>query len=282
MEEPAGRYFTVQNLHDPASGALDYSVTLLDFARPDAATAAIPLSNDTSLLLGRITLQGVADGRLDIIPADPSESPSQFVLLDRRGRTTTVQPSESSLLLASVRVGNDAAAGGIQGQVTSEYPEDLQQSSWLPMPVNVSFWETGAVPPWRRGAAAPLAAFFGLTTDSQGRFSVTDISPLLLPAGIYDVRVWGPGALPGLAPRVVIPAPGDSSRPVPPGRILLRWGDTDGNHVVDQDDLSGLKAAFGRLSGTPGYAEVTDLNRDRVIDGLDFSLMAQNLGKRGQ
>ena len=52
--------------------------------------------------------------------------------------------------------------------------------------------------------------------------------------------------------------------------------------MVDRRDLADLRAAFGQLRGADGYIEVADLNRDRVIDGLDFSLMARNLGKRGQ
>ena len=277
-----GRYFTIQNRHDPDSSSLDYSITLLDFAEPGATTAGIPLANGGPFLLGRIALQGTADGEVGILAAEPSENSSQFVLLDRRGGTTTIRPNGSESPLARVRVGKDVESGEVRGQVTSQYPEELQDRSWLPMPLSVSFWPPGAIPPWRRGNAAPLATFSKLSTDRDGWFRVTDISASLLPAGIYDLRASGPGALSGLAPRVVVPAPDDSSQPPPQVRLRLRWGDTDGNNVVDRRDLADLRAAFGQLRGADGYIEVADLNRDRVIDGLDFSLMARNLGKRGQ
>lgn len=61
---------------------------------------------------------------------------------------------------------------------------------------------------------------------------------------------------------------------------LSRYGDFNGNGVVDDDDLDMMSEAFGSYPGHPKWREEFDLNKDGVIDMSDISTVARNYGMR--
>lgn len=61
---------------------------------------------------------------------------------------------------------------------------------------------------------------------------------------------------------------------------LSRYGDFNGNGVVDDDDLDMIAEAFGSYPGHPKWREEFDLNKDGVIDMSDISTVASNYGMR--
>ena len=204
----AGRYFTVQNRYDPASNTLDYSVTLVDFAKTGQSSSAITLTGGDSLILGRITLHGVAEGTVSITAAAPPAGTSQFVILGGNNRASNLHTARFASPLAAVHLGATHASVDLHGQITPQFPADGPDGSWPTRKLTVSFWEAGAIPSWRQGDDSPLATFFNLFTDHQGRFLVSDISPDLLPVGVYDLRVWAPGTLASIVPNITLPSPG--------------------------------------------------------------------------
>ena len=120
-----------------------------------------------------------------------------------------------------------------------------------------------------------------MITDSEGHFQIRDIPATLVPPGVYDLRIRGESTLSSLDSGVAIPSGSSPSvTTVSPER--LRQGDIDANNLVDDLDLEALKASFGKLEIDDGYNPIADFNRDKVIDGQDFSRLAQNFGARGE
>ena len=62
----------------------------------------------------------------------------------------------------------------------------------------------------------------------------------------------------------------------------LPGGDLNGDNLINEADLLALKSVFGARSKSVDGGMAADLNRDGVIDGQDFSLMAVNYGRRGE
>jgi len=54
-------------------------------------------------------------------------------------------------------------------------------------------------------------------------------------------------------------------------------GDVNGDGVVNCTDLNGIKAAFGKRAGQPGFDSRADVNGDGVINVLDLSIVARLL-----
>ena len=153
------------------------------------------------------------------------------------------------------------------------------------MELVVTFWNPGAVPPWRQGSDEPVATFRELFSDGNGRFRIADISRTILPPGLYDVRVKGRHTLGSRASQVRIPAADSelfASRALVVEWEPLRYGDVDDNHVVEDADVEALKTSFGRRRGEPRFNAQADFNSDQVVDGQDFSLLAQNYLNRSQ
>jgi hypothetical protein len=122
-----------------------------------------------------------------------------------------------------------------------------------------------------------VAVFDAIAPGSAGAFQVDDITPAVLPPGAYNVRIKLPGALSQLATGVALP-------PVPGGSLTFgapRYGDINGDDVVDAADLMLLRAGFGRLATEAGYLAHADFNADAVVDGQDFSILALSLHQRG-
>lgn len=59
---------------------------------------------------------------------------------------------------------------------------------------------------------------------------------------------------------------------------LSRYGDFNGNGVVDDNDVDRIKAAYGSRPGDPTWREECDLNKDGIIDIFDVAMVASHYG----
>jgi hypothetical protein len=51
--------------------------------------------------------------------------------------------------------------------------------------------------------------------------------------------------------------------------------------LVNANDFSILRNAFGKAAGGPGYDDRADLNGDQVVNAGDFGLLRANFGSGG-
>ncbi|HLF04373.1 MAG TPA: dockerin type I domain-containing protein [Dehalococcoidia bacterium] len=276
--QASAQYFTVQNRYLAESGQLDYTVALL---RPGSALPeprVAPLSDSGGLLLGRITIRGVAQGVVDIVPA-VSGVPFRVVGLTPSGEMVSQEAISFASPLARINVDPLRAPVSLLGQVALPAPSGA--GALTPRVLAISFWEPGAAPPWHGGSALPVAVFDGIPVGQPGAFQVTDIVPEVLPPGVYDVRIKVSGGLSQLAPGFALP-PLAGSPALPLSFGPPRFGDVNGDGIVDAADLGALRGSFGRLSAEPGYSVLADFNADHVVDGQDFSMLALSFGQPGE
>lgn len=277
-DEAAGatvQYFSVQNRYDAASGQLDYTVTLLRFNPVEPAPRVLSFPNQSRLLLGRIELRGAESGMVSIVGDSSLGMLFQAILLNQSGQLDYLAPSAAGTPLATVNIGPAGGTVQLEGQLARQRPTSLV----------ITFWEPGSLPPWRKGAATPMATFYDVLADAGGVFRVPDLSPSVLPAGAYDLRVKGRSTLAVLVPNVSMPETASNSTGpaivnIAPGQ--LRDGDIDSNHIVDRLDLLALKGSFGRLAGSPGYDHRADFNQDSLVDSQDFSRLAQSYNSQSE
>jgi hypothetical protein len=274
--QASAQYFTAQNRYLAELGQLDYTVTLVRFdpARPGPRVA--PLPSRGGLILGRITIRGIARGAVDITPGE-SDVSFRIVGLAPSGELVSPEAIGFGSPLARINVDPVQAPVSLLGHV--ELPAPSRADAFTAGVLAVSFWQPGAVPPWREGAALPVAGFSGISADRQGTFRVTDIVPAILAPGTYDVRIKVSGALSQLVPGFVLPLSGPA---LPLSFGPPRYGDVNGDNVVDAADLLPLRGSFGRRSTDPGYRALADFNADQVVDGQDFSLLALRFQQRGE
>jgi Dockerin type I domain len=275
-DETTAQYYTVQNQYNTASGQFDYAVTLLRFSPARPAPQVSPFSDNSRLLLGRITLKGVAQGSADLVAGVSS----QAVIITSSGQLQSLGATSNSPLL-NINVGQSSTPEFL-GQLAPQTASDASIPGPLPLELTITFWPEGAVPPWLGGSTKPVAVFRSVTTDEQGLFRITDIPPSVLPPGQYDVRVQGRRTLATLSQGVTFPGPSGMPAAVSVNSGNLRGGDIDGNNIIDNLDLLSLKASFGRLAGETGFNDNADLNRDGVVDAQDFSSMSRSFNQRGE
>ena len=285
-----GRYYRVQNSYDSNTGQIDFSVTLVGFSRENRSANTIAITPGSRLLLGMITLSGVAPGSAELVAADSSPTAFQIVTVTESGaQAGEVTPLETNTdagsSLAVVNVGPAAEKARLEGLVWQQTPVGAEKRPFERQ-FTLTFWKTGAVPSWLGGDAEPVAAFANLTADRKAEFTVTDISPELIPSGVYDLRVNGVGALSDLVSDVTIDTSGDAPGSLPATVSVdfgvMRSGDINGDNVVDSADLSALKSGFGKANDAPAFNPTADLNGDRVVDVQDFSLLTANLNSVGE
>ena len=63
-------------------------------------------------------------------------------------------------------------------------------------------------------------------------------------------------------------------------RFFRRFGDSDGNGVVDRKDLARFLGALGKRQGEAGYLSYFDYDGDGRIDLADLTQLLLRLGKR--
>ena len=291
------RYYRIQNRYDPATGRLDYSVVLAGYGRQPPLAGGQPLSQENTLLLGRLMLRGVAPGTVELRPRSAATPAFQGVILTPEGQLARLDAGRPVALTVRVAAEIPEAAEPIpaatpalptppalQGRVWAQSIRGQERPRPFTRPLTLTFWQTGAIPPWRGGIDRPLATLAGLTADSSGQFTAQRLPPLVQPGQIYDLRVKGLGALSALNAGVTIPEtrPGPLRPPLAVDFSPLPDGDLNGDNRVDNFDVAALQAAFGSLEKTANFDPAADFNGDGVVDGQDFSRMAANINRVGQ
>ena len=255
----AGRYYRVQNSYDSNTGQIDFSATLVGFSRENRSANTIAITPGSRLLLGMITLSGVAPGSAELVAANSSPTAFQVVTVTESGaESTRLMPlvAGAGSPLAVVNVGPAAEKARLEGLIWQQTPAGTGKHPFERQ-FTLTFWKAGAVPPWNGGMAEPVAAFANLTADSGAEFTVTDISAELIPSGVYDLRVNGVGALSDLVSDVTIDTSGEAPGSLPVTVSvdfgIMRSGDLNGDNVVDSADLSALKSSFGDVKGNAAF-----------------------------
>ena len=279
---PDADYYTVQNRFSEETGQLDYAVALLGSGRLQPLATSSPGSRQDRWLIGRIVFYGQNPGSIQVSPNREADLPFQAISLSESGDRLPV-PLSAGSPLATVRVGLSDPTLDLEGQMDGSSSKGT--SSMESVELVVTFWNPGAVPTWRQGLDEPVATFRELVSDGNGRFRIADTSPTILPPGPYDVRVKARHTLGSRASRVSIPASDSelfASRALAVMWDSLRFGDVDDNHVVDAADVAALKTSFARRPGEAKFNSQADFNSDQVVDGQDFSFLAQNYLTRSQ
>ena len=291
------RYYRIQNRYDPATGRLDYSVVLAGYGRQPPLAGGQPLSQDNTLLLGRLVLRAAAPGVVELRPRIADTPSFQGVILTLEGQLARLEAGRPVALTLKVAAEVPEAAEPIpaatpalptppalQGRVWAQSIRGQERPRPFNRPLTLTFWQTGAIPPWRGGTARPLAILAGLTANSSGQFTAPSLPPNVQPGQTYDLRVKGLGALSALTARVTIPEtrPGPLRPPLAVDFRPLPDGDLNGDNRVDNFDVAALQAAFGRGDGAANFDPAADFNGDGVVDGQDFSRMAANINRVGQ
>ena len=278
-------YFGFRNSYDSPQGILEYGVTLVDPDGDSEKSPGVRLSPGENTLLGLLSVEGDSVGTVNFIPATGNNTRSKIGILDELGEVRVIDAA-SPAPLAIVNVGPNAEKARIEGQVWSDVPRHDGELSPFGEPFQLEIWRRGAVPAWKGGQDQPLATYFNIEADRGGSFNVNDISPQLVPSGEYDLRLKGESTLSAAHHGIDIDTSGDSPAALPVvvsadfGPLL--GGDLNGDNLVGEEDLLTLKSVFGMRSKSVEGGAAADLNRDGVIDGQDFSLMAVNFGKRGE
>ena len=272
--DPDADYYAAQNRFDEETGQLDYAVALLGSGKSQPLTSYPPGDRQDRWLIGRIVFSGQIPGSIQVFPNTAADLPFQAISLSGLGERLPV-PLSASGPLATVKVSPFGATLNLEGLIAGSSSMELV----------LTFWNLGAVPTWRQGPDEPVATFRELVSDANGRFRIADISPAILPPGPYDVRVKARNTLGSRASRVTIPD--SDSEFFASGALAVEWdslrfGDVDDNHGVDDADVAALKTSFGRRPGESAFNSQADFNSDKVVDGQDFSLLAQNYLSRSQ
>ncbi len=276
---PDADYYTVQNRFNEETGQLDYAVALLSSGKRQLLGLSSPGSSRDRWLVGRIVFSGQSPGSIQVSPNMKASLPFRAINLSQSGERLPIALSSGSPL-ATVRVGPSDASLDLEGQMTGS-----PSTGCSSMELVVTFWNPGAVPPWRQGSDEPVATFREIVSDANGSFRISDFSPTISPPGPYDVRVKARQTLGSWASRVGIPA--SDSEHSPSGALAVKWdflryGDVDDSHGVDDADVEALKTSFGRRPGESRFNSQAEFNCDQIVDGQDFSLLAQNYLNRSQ
>lgn len=278
------RYYRLQNSYDPATGRLDYSVVLAGYPSEPPFAGLNTLAGEDGLLLGRLTLRGLTPGTVEVRPR--SGAPSfQAAALTPEGKIVPLAARTRSLTVDVFPEYDPTLPPPIlRGRVWSQSVWGRDRPRPFNRPLTLTFWQTGAVPPWRDGTARPLAIFSGLTADSTGRFAVRNLPPSLRPGESYDLRVKGVGTLSALNSGITIPAgqPDPLRPPLTVDFSPLRDGDLNGDNRVNNYDVSALQSVFGQIETAADFNPAADFNVDGVVDGQDFSRLAANINEVGQ
>ena len=268
--------FTLQNDYNPLTGHLDYSIMLVNTATGGGPHPR-PLSSDgIRTVLGKIDLRAEGPGQTEIVPEASQGPASRVVHLDSDRQIDTTFPKLAGPHLAFVTVGA-VTTTQVEGRLTSP-AWDLNNSGRFPPTLTVTFWDPGAVPPWRGGSAKPSVTFTQAPTDRAGWFQLTDLPSSLLPPGEYDLRVRTRGSLVQIAPTVTIPTPDQVQQTVSVAVPPLQYGDLNADDKIDSKDLALLKNTFGKTTPSNRLPNIADFNQDAIVDAADFSILAGNYG----
>lgn len=97
---------------------------------------------------------------------------------------------------------------------------------------------------------------------------------IALPVGTWDLAFKADRSLRRVLRGINVPASGTLN-------VSLLGGDADGDNEVNLFDFGKLVAAFGKLSGEPGFDPTTDFDGDGEISLFDFGILVRNFGLTG-
>ena len=284
--DPANRkYFRVKNSYSEQDRSLEYAVTFVSNEISEEAHPQLMLMPGKQMLLGALTIRGSGIGttRVTVDSTDPDSS--ILVMANPAGELSATDLARQDSL-AQVNVGPAAEKLRLEGQALSDVPDDVNSHLPFTRPFRIEVWVQGAIPKWQGGADQPLATFDSVRPDNNGNFVVRDLPAEFIQAGTYDLRVTGDGTLSFLYRNVRIDPSihqhGASPQVVSVVLGPFPSGDLDGDNLVNDDDLSLLKASFGKEVYATDSRTIADFNADGVVDGQDFSLMAVNYGRQGE
>ena len=278
-------YYRVRNGYDSRERTAEYAITRLGDPAGADGLPPIPLPADGSVLIGNLTLRGSRAGTTQLAASDAATASPQLVVAQGSEELSPIDLATTNPL-AVVNVGPDAEKARLEGRIWSDMPAGDDAFHPYTGEFGVELWPSGAVPVWQGGTDLPTATFTNLTTDGKGKYSVPDLSPQIIPAGRYDLRVKGPGTLTVLAERVRIDPSGGEGDDLPLvvevdfGPLLS--GDLTGDNVVDEADLAMLASNVGKRVRDSAALARADFNGDEVVDGQDFSLLAASYGRHGE
>ena len=279
-----GSYYRIKNSYTEVCRRLEYAIAVVADGAEQQPHSQLGLQAGQEALLGTFTLRGTGTGTALLSVDSTKPAASKLVLMSNAGELSTADVAAREPL-ARVNVGPYAEKLRLEGRVLSDVPDGVDSHQPFTRSFRIEVWNQGAVPAWRGGTDLPLATFYNVRPDDNGKFAVRDLPTEFLQAGAYDLRAIGGGTLSylyrdlqiesslhqsGYSPQVVSVVVG----PFPSG-------DLDGDNLVDDNDLSRLKSNFGREVQDTDAGPLADFNADGVIDGQDFSLMAANYGRRG-
>jgi hypothetical protein len=175
----------------------------------------------------------------------------------------------------AVANGREIPVGGMDAIYHVVPPLLRGQVQWQGQPAGAagrseSLW-VWFYPPAVPGRATPAVTPATVTTQPDGTFALE--APH---AESYDIVVRGQTSLRNRRPGVSV----GSDDPQRCFGMLLE-GDSNGDGVVSAADAELLRQAFSSTAGTGGFDARADLNRDGIVDVLDFSLLALNAGRGG-
>ena len=142
----------------------------------------------------------------------------------------------------------------------------IPDDSWM-MGFIIDLYAPGAMPP----ADSPLHSYTA-STNPSGTLQVA------VPSGLYDIRVKGANTLRVMQPNVDLTS--DTPPPIDLGAQIA--GDSNDDNIVDINDYSDVRAAFGVVvASLPPNLQGADHNGDTIIDTIDYSIVVSNFGESG-
>ncbi len=274
-------FYNPQNVCAPDSGGLDYSFLSLERGSGDTARA-VPLTlNQNRTVLGTTVIHGQTPGLAHLVSQDADENPARMVHLDALGQVVSTALRLPKDHLASVVVG-PVRTTGISVFLTAPAWAAGGHHDTFPDTVTMTLWRAGDEPRWLDGREEPMVTLTQVPVDETGSATVEDLPPSLVSPGKYDLRVNADGATTEVLTGLTFPEPGDTRHTVTAVVPPLRYGDLDGDNMVNHHDLRLFQAAYGNMTKPGSSHHPADFNRDHIVDVTDFSIMALNYGSRGK
>lgn len=278
-------FLRLRNRHQPATGLIEYAINLLDNPNTGGQRNGPRMVRGKELLLGRLKLQGMEAGLTDIAADHEYANPLEVLYVKSSTRLYTANLNAAHPL-ATLNVGPTAEQARLRGSSVKALPWQGKVHPLAGRNLTLEFWAGSVDGDEKRQEGTPAAVFGGIRADESGNFLVADLSESIVPPGIYDLRLHPEGALSTLVPGQEIGAGQDATGEPQPSVTRVEfgpiiYGDLSGNNAIGRSDLAIVRNLFGQLPSLDGEEKLADLNRDNIIDGQDFSLVAMNFEKTG-
>ena len=278
-------FLRLRNRHHPATGLIEYAINLLDNPNAGGHRNGPRMVRGKDLLLGRLNLRGMEAGRTDIAADHAYANPLEVLYVKSSTRLYTAN-LHATHPLATLNVGPMAEQARLRGSSVSPLPWLANVHPLAGRNLTLEFWAGSTDGAEKHQKGKPVAVFSGIRADETGNFLITDLAENIVPPGIYDLRLHPEGALSTLKRGQEIgTGQGATAGPRPSvarvkfGPII--YGDLSGNNAIGRSDLAIVRNHFGQQPSLDDAENLADLNRDNIIDGQDFSLVAMNFEASG-